>query len=102
MNYTRALSSLTVYARKIRYGDRLRPQRDWYLIVVVATVLLIVSAGWSYWVFHETSLAESNAKNSADASINTSVIDTVRTVFDKRAAERAHYQTDYRFVDPSR
>lgn len=94
--------SLTALLNKVSYGDHLRPQRDWIVIISVAGILLIGSAGWSYWLFERISWTESSLTMGARGNLNTSVLDQVRSIFDQRAAERAHYLNDYRFVDPSK
>lgn len=96
-----SLSSIANAARRFSYGSRIRPQRDWFVLVSVSLALLVASAGWSYWLFHNASV-DGTSEAVPGASINVSAFDTVRTVFEKRAAERAHYLTDYRFVDPSK
>lgn len=95
------LSSLSSFTRRFAYGSRTRPQRDWIILISLSLALLIVSAGWSYWLFHNASVDQGGSAASG-ANINVSVFDTVRTVFEKRATERAHYLNDYRFVDPSK
>ena len=69
----------------------------------ISFLLLIGSVGWSYWLFQEISSGTDVAKMSkGPKAINTNALEEVREIFDKRAAEKAHYLVDYRFVDPSR
>ena len=83
-------------------GSGPEPARDWLIIVTTALVLLLLSAGWSYW----SSLSPNNTgtpevKQSTDI-LKTNSIDAVKAIFDKRTAERARYQNEYHFIDPSR
>jgi hypothetical protein len=103
MNLSTLSSRATALLKTLRYGDRVRPFRDWLAVMCIVGVLLVASAGWSYLVFQKTSDGEIlGAPTTALAPISTASLDTVRTVFDKRAAERMHYLSDYRFVDPSK
>lgn len=97
------LSSLTGIVKKISYGERPHPWRDWLIIVIVTVVLVAVAAGWSHYLFVHISSGEifgAPAQTGNDAS--ESSLEAVRTTFEKRSIERTHYLTDYHFVDPSR
>jgi hypothetical protein len=103
MNFSHLLTQVTNAFRSVRYGDRMNPVRDWHWVISIAFVLLIASAGWSYAVFENTSSGELLGANAqALPPITTASLEAVRTVFDARAAARAHYLSDYHFVDPSR
>lgn len=96
-------TSLAGITNLVRYGDRPRPLRDWLVIASIAVVLLIGSAGWSYFLFQMISTeTEAATAASASTSVSTNVLDTVRSIFEKRAVERTHYLSGYTFVDPSR
>jgi len=96
-------SSVLARLRTLRYGNRPQPQRDWFLLIVISAILFAGGAAWSYWVFLQANQVEAPAAASDSAAgLNPASIDTVNAVFQKRATERAHYQNDYRFVDPSR
>ncbi|MDB5189146.1 MAG: hypothetical protein JWL82_103 [Parcubacteria group bacterium] len=103
MNLSKLTSLLTKYLRVFTYGARVRPLRDWIAIVSVALLLLIVSAGWSAYVFQTTSGNESTQPSApVTSSAAGAPIDTVRAIFERRAVEKSHYLSDYHFVDPSR
>lgn len=97
------LNTVTRYLKKISYGDRLRPFRDWVVIVVVTLLLIAAVASWSYFLFVRISNGEmlGATPNATSEEANTS-LETVQSTFAERATERAHYRADYRFVDPSR
>jgi len=102
MNLNSLTPQLTKYLKVFRYGDRLRPLRDWWIIVVVGFVLLVGSAGWSYWLFQMTSNEETVAGPAAPApQVKTNSLDAIQAIFGTRTTERTHYLTDYHFVDPS-
>jgi hypothetical protein len=103
MNLTSLTALKTRISRYLRYGDHIRPQRDWLFIMGMGAILFIVSASWSYWIFHRVSAGESLETQAGGApTINAATLESVKAIFDTRSAERAHYQNDYRFVDPSR
>jgi hypothetical protein len=102
MNLKQATQFLTTYLRRLSYGETVRPARDWLLIVAIVGVFIIASVSWSYWVFYRIGTGESAIPGAgATPSVNPVTVQTVTDVFDARAAERAHYLNDYRFVDPS-
>jgi hypothetical protein len=102
MNLTTLTTPVRRFLRQVTYGDRIRPQRDWLLIIGVGGIIFLVSVTWNYWLFHKVSAGESlQAGTAAAPVIDTATLESVRAIFDRRAAERAHYENDYRFVDPS-
>jgi hypothetical protein len=102
MNLSKLTALIQKYLRVFQYGDRVKPVRDWFLMVSIAGILLLGSAGWSYWLFEQTSNAKDAQLKLPPSSMKTASVETVRTIFDARAALRAHYLSDYHFVDPSR
>lgn len=102
MNLSKLTAALSKYLRIFRYGDRVKPLRDWLILVSIAGVLLVGSAGWSFWLFDQISNPKEKTLTPPTTSTSTASLETVRTIFEKRTAERAHYISDYHFVDPSR
>ncbi len=103
MNLSSLTALVTKYLRVFRYGERTRPIRDWFVIASLVLILFIGSAGWSFFIFHKTSTGELAGKAvQAPVSVPITSLDTVRGIFENRAAERMHYLSDYHFVDPSR
>lgn len=102
MNVNRLIDRALSYLRVMRYGDRPQPQRDWLIVMTVSAALLLAGAGWSYWMFLNPGTAGTASATATSTSVSTASLTTVRTVFEKRAAERARYLTEYHFVDPSR
>lgn len=78
------------------------PQKDWFFLLVVGGVGLILSAGWNLYVFSELASGKSLGGTLQKPKVTQSVqITDVQQVFKSRAIERDHYQNDYTFVDPS-
>ena len=99
----KSLSSAKNLLRIFRYGDRERPLRDWLIMSAVASVLFFVGLGWNTWIFEQATSGELVSLSvPAKTQVSTSAVETAHHVFETRAAERAHYLNDYRFVDPSR
>ncbi len=102
MTPTKLLSRATHLLRAGRYGEHVRPLRDWFILVSIVGILLLVSGVWSYVVYYQFTNETDIKTMATPLKVNTASLTTVRTVFEKRAVERAHYLSDYHFVDPSR
>lgn len=92
--------SLNSTTKKFHYGDRLRPGRDWLVLLVFFIIALAISVAYNLWTFSQVT----NGQKIGNAPVTTPAqikLDQVQNLFDARAAERAHYKSDYRFVDPS-
>ncbi len=79
------------------------PTRDWFLIVMAALGLLLLSAAWHAFLFTRLTRGEaldaSVQKEASDAEVS---VNQIRSVFERRATEEARYKSEYQFVDPSR
>jgi hypothetical protein len=84
----------------LKYGERVRPARDWYILLVIFSVMLGVSVAWNLWLFGQVTQGEviGNTVTAPSAEIQ---LTEVKTLFDQRATERSRYTSQYRFVDPS-
>ncbi len=103
MNLNALTAIFNKYTKSFRYGDRIHPLRDWWVVISVALVLLVASAGWSYWLFELTSNGQVvNGPAAPVVQSNANSLDVVRMVFTTRTNEEGHYLHDYTFVDPSR
>ncbi len=92
------MKQLAIHTRHI---VRIRPDRDWYILIRIFFIILAVSVLWNVWLFYrvvnEKPIGETNP-----TSTNTSqTVGSVHRLFDAREAERLRYVTQYRFVDPS-
>lgn len=92
------LSSIT---KKLHYGSQLRPARDWLVLLIVFAIGLGLSVAYNLYIFSKVTQGQQvgNAPVEAPAQIQ---LDQVKTLFDDRAAQRGRYDSQYRFIDPSR
>ena len=101
MNSSHFFSSIV---NRLRYGERLDPTRDWFVLITLTIILFAGVLVWNAWAF-DTVASGGVIGGTATVSpplFSQSSLDTIQTVFANRAAEEAKYQTGaYRFVDPS-
>jgi len=84
-------------------SDRPRPTRDWMLLLSLAALILVASAGWNVWTFVRVTSGDVGAvEEAAVDGPDLTALERVRAAFQERAAEEARYRSDYRFVDPSK
>lgn len=81
---------------------RIRPVRDWLILVSIFVVFLFASVGYNVWllskVIHGQALGDMSEMPEKEA-LELAPIDEV---FDARAAEQERYRTQLQFADPSR
>lgn len=96
-------SQLSSLKKIFAYGEGVQPTRDWLILSGIAIVLFILSIGWNVWMFAqlENGMSLSSSTRSAPMPSAANSVNAVQSLFQKRATEENHYQTDYRFVDPS-
>ncbi len=97
------LQGLIKHVPKIGYGNRIRPLRDWFVLLAVALILLIASVAWNAWLFFRVTSGEGAASEAPVTS--TPVLDALpkaREVLEIRASEETRYRSLYEFVDPAR
>lgn len=87
--------------KRINYGPRLRPSRDWLVILAIAFTLLLCSVVWNLWTFARVTGGETIGTQSPPPATADLPVDSVNRIFERRAAEEARYRSEYRFVDPS-
>jgi len=87
-------------SKHLRYGSSIRPARDWFVLLAFFALFLLASLAWNLWLFSQ--VTKGQAIGNATSTPATQIpLDTVKSLFSDRAQERSHYQSDYRFVDPS-
>ncbi|MDR3547204.1 MAG: hypothetical protein P4M11_02810 [Candidatus Pacebacteria bacterium] len=98
-----SLNSIISSLSSLRYSGRLRPDRDWLMLLSATFVVLLASIIWSVWFFvtvgHGTPASGVKAPTSTQSS--AAAVVNVQNVFKDRAAEDLNYQKTYTFVDPS-
>ncbi len=96
----KSLGSLSKIFSALSYGPQLRPVRDWLVLLIVFVLLLLASVGWNLWLFNKVTKGEKIGDVTASQPVVIK-LDQVKRLFENRAAERARYTGEYRFVDPS-
>ncbi|MGB4076837.1 MAG: hypothetical protein WBK28_04010 [Minisyncoccia bacterium] len=101
------LNTLSTLAKKflsLRYGTRLRPHRDWLLLLSFMGVLLVASLAWNTLHFFAVVERDSsvNAEVAAPRALDRTMLTQTRAALDAQAAEDERYRSEYLFVDPSR
>lgn len=97
MNFKLTKSSGAHHVRK-----PLNPRRDWFVLLGIASVLLLVSIAGNLWYFNlamQDRTIGDGVLNGEEQALN---LDSTRALFSERAAERARYVDGYGFTDPSR
>ncbi len=92
-------------AHLFRYGERIEPTRDWFVLLTIFGMLFVVSAVWNAWLFNRVVSGNSLAPvaTSTSATFSKASLDAVEHLFEERAAEEAKYANgEYGFTDPSR
>lgn len=94
------LSKCSNFFRSFRYGDRLQPVRDWFVLVTIGVILLLMSLAWNTWLFSRVTNGEAIGTATSTPALTTTSIDSVTALFQKRADIETQYKNGH-FVDPS-
>lgn len=97
---TELISKCSSFFRGFRYGDQLQPVRDWFVLMTISVILLVISLGWNTWLFSRVTSGEAIGTATTTPALTTTSIDPVTTVFQKRADIETQYKNGH-FVDPS-
>jgi len=98
------MKSLKIFSqikRLFSYGDRLRPNRDWFALLIVGALLLVGSLVWNAYLFTQLQNGKVIGSSAPVHTASTTSITAVQAVFKARAAEESNYQHSYSFIDPS-
>lgn len=94
--------SLNALHKKFSYGTHTEPARDWFYVLLAASVLVALSIAWNIWLLRSVEAGGTIGDESAVVeSFDESSIESVRTLFRAREEEQLRYRQEYRFVDPS-
>jgi hypothetical protein len=93
-------ATLRSLSRSLSYGTRVRPARDWFVLLSLFTLILVGSVIWNLLQFSRV-IGGQQIGSSSVATSSPIRLDTVQALFTQRTQERAKYQGQYRFVDPS-
>ncbi len=95
---------ITSFLNQLRAFALTDPTRDWIALLTLATIAIIGIVTWNAWVFDTVASGGTlgAAASSTPPSFTQASLDSVRTVFEARAAEEAKYVSGtYKFNDPS-
>ncbi|MDP2651741.1 MAG: hypothetical protein Q8O94_01235 [bacterium] len=101
MNISTILNS---FLQRLHYGTRLHPVRDWLVTLSLSGIALASIIVWNVWAFDTVANGGviGASATSTPQVFNQGSLDTIKTIFANRAAEKAKYETGtYRFADPS-
>jgi len=85
----------------LRYGERMDPARDWFILVSGFVLLLLASLAWNAWLFDRVTKGDAIGTATSTPSLNPAAIDSVTELFQQRATIETEYKNAH-FVDPSR
>lgn len=98
----KALSSRIRFTKFPTYGEKIRPVRDWFILLGMGLVILVITIGWNMWSFLRLLDGQPFGQvQSPESSYDLSSLEKVEAVFGTRKMEEDRYRNDYRFVDPS-
>jgi hypothetical protein len=96
--------SLNAFFKRFQSGVRGDPVRDWLVLLTLSLFAFIAIVVWNAWTFGTVARGGTigTVVTSTPAVFDRASINTIRTVFEMRAAEEAKYVTGvYRYADPS-
>lgn len=89
----------------LSYGTRLRPARDWWIIIIIGSLLILASVVWNVVLFQRVSEGEMLGKEGTQSKtiLDKNEVEAIIQAFTDRAAEATKYNNGtYRFIDPSK
>lgn len=87
---------------KIGYGSRIRPMRDWIILVCVSLLLLGGFAVWATWLSMTGDESDgAKAITPPTPVLAPELLQKTDMLFTERALEAERYRSEYQFVDPS-
>lgn len=98
------MNSIISYLKRLRAGVHQNPVRDWLVLLSVSAITLIGIIVWNVWAFDTVASGGTIGAPTtvAPPTFDPASLDTIRAIFESRAAEEAKYRTGtYRFADPS-
>ena len=97
-------TSSNFFLKWLRSGARQDPARDWIVVLICSTTVLAGIIVWNVWVFDTVARGGviGSVESSSPPAFNSSFLDAIHPIVEKRAAEAAKYETGaYRYADPS-
>lgn len=90
---------------KFTYGEHVHPERDWFTLLTLSFMVLVVGVVWNTWLFNDVSSGGvlSGSATSTPPAFSKTSLQAVQKVFSDRAALEAQYVAGVKtFTDPSR
>jgi hypothetical protein len=95
---------LTRYFQNLRSFSTIDPERDWIVLLILASITLVIIIVWNAYAFDTVAgggVIGAPTKSSAPV-FSQSSLDAIHKVFTDRAAEEEKYASDvYHYSDPS-
>ncbi len=85
----------------VRYGEDLRPVRDWLVLLALAGTIFVGSVLVNVWTFVRVIEGKPVGLDAAESSKDADAIQAAKKLFEERRAEEGRYKSEYQFVDPS-
>lgn len=96
-DFSRQLAVLS----RFRYGKLVRPERDWFVLLLATLALILLSGAWNAWMFtYGTKVVPQVEDSSSITGPSENTLKEANALFERRAAEEGRYRSEYRFVDP--
>ena len=92
------------FLKRLRAGAHQDPVRDWIAMLICSAIVLAGIIVWNVWVFDTVARGGiiGSGESSPSPAFNSSFLDAIHPIFEKRAAEATKYETGiYRYADPS-
>lgn len=98
------ISTIRSFFIRLRSFVHIDPARDWLILFTLFMLAFASIIVWNVWAFDTVSRGGviGTVATSTQPVFNDSSLNTIHTIFEKRAAEEAKYVTGvYRYIDPS-
>lgn len=91
-------------AKSIKAFSHADPERDWFVLITIATLVLAILTLWNVWAFNTVASGGviSTSPKTVAPLVDRAALDTVHGIFRDRAIEEGKYVTGtYQYRDPS-
>lgn len=99
-----ALNSIRAFFSRVRSSAHIDPVRDWLIMLTFSVLTFVGIVVWNVWAFDTVARGGviGTSATGAPPIFDSSSIEAIHEVFEKRATEETKYVTGvYRYADPS-
>jgi len=96
------LESIKNSGKMFSYGERMRPFRDWFILIAIFGAFCTASMVWNLWLFAKITAGETIGVATTTPVQQAPAFDVVEGLFVERGEERTRYIETYLPQDPSR